>query len=163
MDLQLLRRWFDEVDARNGIGEELFLAVSQLVPTLNVELLIKSVDRKSTLLTWRADQYYGPGWHVPGGVVRFKEKLEERVYKVAKRELGRDLATINGPIGFHEMFNTNRDVRGHFVSFVFEVTLKQPPDQRTQANDNPEDGMWRWFDHCPENLIPNQKQLQVYL
>lgn len=163
MDIKLLRKWFDGVDAKNGIGEDLFLAVSQLVPCLNVELLVKSIDRKSTLLTWRADQYYGPGWHVPGGVVRFKEKLEERVHKVAIRELDRELATVNGPIGFHEMFNVNRNVRGHFVSFVFEVTLKQPPDEKMRAYDYPIDGMWRWFDHCPDNLIPNQKQLRIYL
>ena len=74
MDVGLVRRWFDAVDAKNGIGEELYLAVSQLVPSVNVELLIRSEDRTSTLLTWRADQYYGPGWHVPGGVIRSRKK-----------------------------------------------------------------------------------------
>lgn len=163
MDLDLLRRWFDAVDAKNGIGEELYLAVSQLVPSANVELLIRSADRKSTLLTWRADQYYGPGWHVPGGVIRFKEEMKDRVEKVARRELSRDLASIEGPIGFHEMFNDTRDIRGHFLSFVFEVTLCEPPDEARRAGDDPEDGMWCWFDHCPDNLIPNQRQLRGYL
>jgi ADP-ribose pyrophosphatase YjhB (NUDIX family) len=162
IDLKLIRR-FDAIDAKNGLGEDLFLAVSQLVPSLNVELLIKSDDRKSTLLTWRSDQYYGPGWHVPGGVVRFKERLLDRVHNVAKRELNRELATVSGPVGFHEMFNKNRDVRGHFVSFVFEVTLKDAPDEAKRAVGTLEDGMWRWFDHCPKNLIPNQKQLRIYL
>ena len=47
MDVGLVRRWFDAVDAKNGIGEELYLAVSQLVPSANVELLIRSEDRTS--------------------------------------------------------------------------------------------------------------------
>ena len=148
MDLALIRRWFDAIDAKNGIGEELFLAVSQLVPSVNVELLIRSDDRKSTLLTWRDDQYYGPGWHVPGGIIRFKEEMKERVEKVAKREFDRKLASVNGPIGFHEMFNHTRDIRGHFLSFVFEVTLDEPPDEDRRAADELEDGMWRWVDHC---------------
>lgn len=162
LDLALVRRWFDAVDASNGIGEDLYQAVSQLVPSVSVELLVKSTDRKSTLLIWREDEFYGPGWHVPGGVVRFKERLQQRVCKVAKNELNRDLASVDGPVGFHEMFNEDRDVRGHFLAFVFEVTLKHQPEKDRCAGDQPEDGMWRWFDHCPDDLISNQRQLRTY-
>lgn len=42
---------------------------------VNVDLLIKNVSSNETLLTWREDEYYGPGWHVPGGIVRFKETI----------------------------------------------------------------------------------------
>ena len=86
IDVDLIRQWFDNIDAREGIGQDLFLAISQMTPSLNVDLIIRSPDDTSTLLTWRDDQYYGPGWHVPGGVIRFKEKMIDRVHKVATAE-----------------------------------------------------------------------------
>ena len=162
-DVGLVRKWFDEIDAANGIGEELYLAISQLTPSINVDLIVKSDDGKKTLLTWRDDRYYGPGWHVPGGVIRFKEKMLDRVHKVAKKELQRQLSTVNGPVGFHEMFNQVRDVRGHFISFVYEVTLSDPPPAGQGAAEVPTNGQWQWFETCPENLIPNQSALRGYI
>ena len=163
IDVEQVRRWFDKIDARDGIGQELFLAISQMTPSVNVDLIVKSPDDRSTLLTWRDDKYYGPGWHVPGGVIRFKEKMIDRVHKVASAEFNRELAKVEGPIGFHEMFNTTRDIRGHFVSFVFLVKLKAPPDRRMELISDPFNGGWRWFEDCPENLIPNQAALGQYL
>ena len=122
---------------RKRIGEELYLAVSQLVPSVNVELLIRSEDRTSTLLTWRADQYYGPGWHVPGGVIRFKEEMKDRVEKVARRELNRELASIEGPIGFHEMFNHTRDIRGIFCRSCLRSRLPNRPMRAGRRVMNP--------------------------
>lgn len=163
IDVDLVRRWFDKIDARKGIGQDLFLAISQMTPSVNVDLVIKSQEETSTLLTWRDDQYYGPGWHVPGGVVRFKEKMIKRVHKVAKTEFNRQLTEVNGPIGFHEMFNHTRDVRGHFVSFVFSVKFNKPPDPGLEVISEPFNGGWCWFDNCPDELIPNQAALKKYL
>ena len=61
---------------------------------------------------------YGPGWHLPGGVLRFKETLKDRLLKTLDSELGIVKADIKGPVGFHEIFNKHRDVRGHFI-FLF--------------------------------------------
>lgn len=158
-----MRKWFDEIDATNGIGEELYLAISQLTPSINVDLVVKSDNRTKTLLAWRDDRYYGPGWHVPGGVVRFKEKLLDRVHKVAKKELRSELNFVDGPIGFHEMFNNTRDVRGHFISFVYEVKLATPLAEDQIAGALPRNGQCQWFDECPKNLIANQSALRRYI
>lgn len=163
IDVKMVRRWFDKIDAKKGIGEDLYLAISQMTPSVNVDLVIKSTNKNLTLLTWRDDQYYGPGWHIPGGVIRFKEKMMDRVHEVAKREFNRDLASVEGPIGFHEMFNKTRDIRGHFISFVFSVTLVEPPSLDNQIVSAPFNGGWQWFERCPDNLIPNQSALRRYL
>ncbi len=163
IDVGLVRHWFDKIDAKKGIGKELFLAISQMTPSLNVDLIIKSPDSKSTLLTWRDDTYYGPGWHVPGGIIRFKEKMIDRVHKVATIEFDRELLKVEGPIGYHEMFNTTRDIRGHFVSFVFSVKFKKPPNIKSKVISEPFNGGWRWFEECPENLINNQSVLRKYI
>lgn len=160
---QLLHEWFGKIDARNGLGEELYLAISQLTPSICVELIIKSSDRNSTLLTWRADKYYGPGWHVPGGVLRFKEKRLDRVSKVAMAELKTPAYAVKGPIGNHEVFNEKRNIRGHFISFIYDVELEQQPPRSLMAGNQPLDGEWKWFENAPENLIPNQTYIKDYI
>lgn len=71
------------VDPPIGLPEEVFLFISRLTPMINVDLLIQD-ERKRTLLTWRDDERLGPGWHVPGGIIRFKEEIQLRVKAVPK-------------------------------------------------------------------------------
>ena len=154
----------DKMDGTAGIGKILFESISRLTPAVSVELIIKSQDQRSSLLTWREDELYGPGWHVPGGVVRFKEKLTSRVQKVLKNEIGVSASKIEGPIGFHEIFNKKRDKRGHFICFVYKVILIEDPPFRTKAQDGViTRGSWRWFTRCPDNLIENQYSLVKYI
>ena len=54
------------VDARVDLGRDIFHFVSSLTPIVNVDLLIKN-EFGETILTWRSDEFYGPGWHLPGG------------------------------------------------------------------------------------------------
>jgi hypothetical protein len=61
--LAMLDSW--ALDPRSGLPEELFLFVSRLVPMVNVDLFI-SDDQGRVLLTWRDDEIFGAGWHVPG-------------------------------------------------------------------------------------------------
>ena len=70
-------------DPRVGLSRELFLLVSRLTPLVNVDLLVKD-EAGRVLLSWRDDQYAGQGWHVPGGILRYKETLLERVDKVMR-------------------------------------------------------------------------------
>ena len=90
----------DAMEGMSGIGKNLFESISSLTPAVSVELIIKSQDQQSNLLTWRDDELYGPGWHVPGGVVRFKETLSSRVDKVLKQKLLHLRQKLTGPLGF---------------------------------------------------------------
>ena len=151
------------INAQEGLGTGLYEAVSRLTPSISVEAVVKNSDASKTLLIWRNDELYGPGWHLPGGVLRFKETLKDRLLKTLKRKLGIDKADITGPLGFHEIFNEKRDVRGHFISFVFEVIPHDPPSEKKQSGVNPSHGCWRWFETCPPNLIVNQAAFRKYL
>jgi len=62
------------LNPRLGLPGEVFLFISRMSPMVNVDLLIKD-ENSRTLLAWRDDVFSGAGWHVPGGVLRFKEKL----------------------------------------------------------------------------------------
>lgn len=144
----------DVDDPRRGLPEELFLFVSQLTPMVNVDLLIKN-ERQQTLLTWRDDGYCRPGWHIPGGIVRFKESLSRRIEQVAALELGASVRYAPQPLALHEIVHPTRAVRSHFISLLYSCTLLSSPDpQRAHHHGAPQVGSWAWHDGCPDDLIP---------
>lgn len=120
---------------------------------VNVDLLIKNVSNE-TLLTWREDEYYGPGWHVPGGIVRFKETIAARISAVAMSELGASVEFGKEPLAMNEIMNAARDTRGHFISLLYECVLTSPLDQALEYKTGPvRNGQWSWHAGCPANLI----------
>lgn len=146
-------------DKSAGLPENIFYFVSQLTPLVNVDLLIRDESGR-VLLTWRDDEYYGPGWHVPGGIIRFKERAAERISAVAITELGAKVLAESAPCRITEVFSPHRDVRGHFISLLYNCVLTQMPDPALESiGEPPKNGMWRWFSSCPDNLI---LQHQIY-
>ena len=45
-------------------------------------------------MTWRDDKYSGKGWHLPGGIIRFREKINQRIANVGKTELNIKISKI---------------------------------------------------------------------
>lgn len=142
-------------DARQGLPNELFYFVSRLTPLVNVDLLIRN-DRGELLLTWRHDQFY-KGWHIPGGIIRFKETAADRIKAVALSELGATVEADAAPCEVHEKQNCQRDVRGHFISLLYATRLTSDLDAARKCLDiaQPGNGQWAWHGPCPELLLPN--------
>lgn len=150
-------------DQRQGLPTEVFRLVSQLTPMINVDLLIRDHAGR-TLLTWRADEFYGPGWHIPGGIIRFKEKIATRIAKVAEAELGCTVDFQPQPLAMHEIMAPHRDVRGHFISLLYICTPLTPPATHLLAHDDaPRNGQWKWHASCPENLISVHEIYRRYI
>lgn len=150
------------IEPEKGLGEELFLFVSSLTPIVNVDLLVYN-KQGQFLLTRRNDPHCGVGWHVPGGCVRFKETFEDRVRKVAEKELGiTNLKFEQEPIKVFEIFSNkkreiiNQDERAHFITLVFRC--EAPADyQIDNGSLNESDaGYIKWFDKVPEDLLEIQ-------
>jgi len=142
-------------DPRRGLPEDVFRFVSRLTPLVNVDLLIQD-DRSRTLLTWRDDEFYAPGWHVPGGIIRYKEPAADRVRACARAELGADVSFEPAPLLVLEDVR-GQDTRGHHVSLLFRCRLSSPPDEARRAeSDPPSRGQWRWHERCPPDLIETQ-------
>ncbi|MGA8029523.1 MAG: NUDIX domain-containing protein [Bryobacteraceae bacterium] len=142
------------------LPEELFLFVSRVTPLVNVDLLIKDEEQR-TLLTWRDDDYYGAGWHVPGGIIRYKERAEDRVRKVAETEIGCAVEFDPTPEKVVESIAEQRN-RGHFVSLLYRCRLAGEPDPARRAGKSPKRGEWAWHSRCPAELIAAQ-QMYAYL
>jgi len=135
-----------------GLPEDVFLFVSRITPLINVDLLIKN-EKNETLLTWRDDGFFPAGWHIPGGIVRYKEKIRDRIKAVAKNELGASVKFEEKPLAINEVMIPQK-TRGHFISFLYKCVLTTPPDENLRyKGEEPQAGQWAWHKKCPHNLI----------
>ncbi len=156
-----LRSLIENIDVSPGqdLGEDMFLAVSSITPMVNVDLLIRD-EKNRILLLWRDKMFhFKAGWHIPGGVVRYKERLIDRVFLTARNELGVDVELIEKrPREFFEVIIPELKARGHFISFLFECRLKGDlPEDRMYKGTSAEAGQWVWFDRCPDDMIEVHK------
>lgn len=160
----------DEMQAANikpecGLGMEMFLFSSTLMPVVNVDLLVTNTNHE-VLLAWRDDPHAGTGWHIPGGCVRFKEKLTDRVQKTAIAELGVEVFCQPEPIRVFEIFLddyreglADQNERTHFITLVFACKMKNEsgPLEREKNFYEGRQGYLKWFTELPENLLNVQQ------
>lgn len=150
-------RWIQ--DPKKGLPQELFFFISRLTPLVSLDLLIKN-EIGETFLTWRQDEFY-LGWHVPGGIVRFKEVFKDRIAAIAQSEFGAKVEFNSTPLALNEKITNTRDIRGHFVALLYECKLVSAPTEAMRCKDpsKPLPNQWMWHGRCPENLLA---QHQVY-
>ena len=150
-------------NAKDGLPIDVFYFVSQLTPLINVDLLIKN-KQGQVLLTWRDDKFYGPAWHIPGGIIRFKEKIKDRIAKVAQLELGGKVKFAAEPIHIRGLINNERDIRGHFISMLYLCALDSDLDlSKAYRAGDPKQGEWAWHDKAPVNLLKVHEPFRKYI
>ena len=147
------------IDPTDGLPESLFLLISSLIPIPNVDLLIIN-NKNQILLSWRDDSYYGKGWHIPGGCLRFGETLVERVQKTALEEIGtyveikEPIVTVRDAILPLGLRIKNRNIRGHNVTVLYRCSLPKGFEIDNKEKSAEDRGFLRWFDYMPENRLP---------
>lgn len=145
-----------------GLPDEVFFFVSRITPLINVDLLIKN-ELGQTLLTWRADNFY-TGWHIPGGIIRFKETIAERIKAVAENELEAEVEFDPALLAMNEKINTTRNTRGHFISLLYRCHLTKQPSKRLRCKDNvPNPGEWKWHSSCPDNIVSVHEMYRKFI
>ena len=145
-----------------GLPDEVFFYISKTTPLVNVDLLIKDENGR-TLLSWRDDQYCGKGWHVPGGIVRFKETLGTRVKKVAETEIGVDVNFDPIPVAVNQCIHHDRDIRSHFISILYKCFLPSTFIPENKGLSHKDAGYLMWHDCCPDNLIEVHEMYRKYI
>ena len=107
---------------------------------------------------WRYD-YRRSGWHIPGGIIRYKETFEQRIAKVARLAIGTDVTYDSDPIKITEIFVPERR-RGHAISLLYECKPVKDIDITAFNKDKGEtdNGFLKWFDKCPEVLVYGQRR-----
>lgn len=148
----------NELKPEKGLPEPVFEFVSSVTPMVNVDLLVRDENNR-ILLSWREDKFSGNVWHIPGGIIRFREKMETRIHQVAQRELHTDVIW-NGQILAVNEIMSNHQERGHFISFLVECELKNSKELRIleKADTDRKAGELFWFSECPDNLIKCQME-----
>ena len=128
---------------------------------VNVDLLIKDENGR-TLLSWRDDQFASAGWHLPGGIVRFKEKLEDRLLKVAEKEIGATVEFDPVPIAINQII-CDHNTRGHFISHLYRCFLAGKYIPENAGLTNKDRGYLAWHDTCPANLVTVHEIYRKYI
>ena len=136
-----------------GLPQELFKYITRVTPMINVDLLIKN-NKSEILLTWRKKgEKYKAGWHFPGGIIRFKEKMFQRVKIVAKTEIGSKISFNKKPVSINEI-HLKQYNRSHFISLLFKARLLTSPKKSLKyVLGKPKPGQWMWHKKIPFNLI----------
>lgn len=139
-------------DPTRGLPEDIFLFVTEITPMVNVDLLIRD-NKGRILLAWRKDQFYEEGWHIPGGILRVKENLEDRILKVGEIEIGCPNIIFNPkPLEIVPIICPEMKQRGHFITFVYECSLPDKFEIKNSVGEN-EAGYLKWHDSFPENML----------
>jgi colanic acid biosynthesis protein WcaH len=163
-----LRKIIDLLEARIndpalGLPEEVFLFMSRIVPMINVDLLIKN-KKGNILLTWREDEYGPAGWHVPGGIVRYRETFADRIKAVAATELGSPVSFNPVPLLLQETIIPSLKNRAHSISLLYQCTLTDLPDKNLRCGKGrPQRGQWRWHRTGPDDLIPVHEMYRKFM
>lgn len=146
---------------KKGLPYDFFLFISRMTPLINVDLLIKD-NKGRILLSWRDDKFAGKGWHIPGGIVRYKEKLEQRIQEVAKNEIGTKVKFEKVPIAYNEII-LKQKTRGHFISLLYRCSVPENfiPLNKDISPFHP--GYLKWHNKCPKNLIKVHEIYRKYI
>ena len=157
---QIINHIFDICpNGRNGLPEELFLCISALTPIPNVDLFIFN-ESGEILLERRNDVFYGQGWHIPGGCVRFGETMEERIQRTAIKELGSMVKIKDkNPLAIRDVLREpveklqNPDVRGHNITILFECALPADYEIDNGIKNENDEGYLKWFATIPKDIL----------
>lgn len=157
-----------ELTPQAGLGEELFLMVSGLVPLPNIDLLVEN-SAGQILLTRRNDQWFQNSWHIPGGCMRYGETFAECIRSTSVRELGIELHADEGPLtvqnvisGPHPHKPYPRE-RGHNVAILFKcmAPVGWLPDNGSRTETD--NGYMKWFSRLPDDFMSIQHVYDEFL
>jgi ADP-ribose pyrophosphatase YjhB (NUDIX family) len=140
----------NEYNPENGLPDSIFYFVGRNTPFINVDLLIKNTDG-DVLLTWRNDIHSGKGWHIPGGIIRFRERIEKRIQMVALTELDLKISSKVKFLEINEIIATNKRERSHFISLLYECYPEN--DNYDLLNIFNDDEKINFFNKKPKNLL----------
>lgn len=147
----------------DGLPDEIFHYISGVTPLVNVDLLIKD-ENKRTLLAWRNDPVAGTGWHIPGGIIRFKETFKQRIQKVTQLEVGvDDIKYDPTPLALNQIILKDCKIRGHFISILYGCFLSREFIPENKGLCDTDSGYLKWHDSCPDKLLKTQEIYRKYI
>jgi ADP-ribose pyrophosphatase YjhB (NUDIX family) len=138
-------------NSEHPLPQEEFDAVYSKVPRLTVEIIIKD-DAGAIYLTRRAIEPCKGQWHLPGGTVRFGERMLAAVQRIAERELGVKVKKAKnvGYIEYPSHFENGMDSPVGIVFEVEDYSGALRPNHESQENG--------WFTQIPTDMHADQDE-----
>ena len=143
-------------EPEKGLPEDLFLYATTITPMINVDLLVRN-KQGHILMSWR-DDICGKGWHIPGGIIRYKEKIHDRIIIVGQKELHTVVSHSDEPIAINEIIIEPK-IRGHFISLLYKCDVPEDYDIEHQTIKEGEAGYLKWISSYPENIVVGQRDI----
>lgn len=135
-------------DHSHPLTRDEFRDIYSKVPRLTVEVVVRSPA--GVLLTLRDIEPCRGLWHLPGGTVRFGEKLVDAVRRVAAKEVGIDVVAAH-PLGYIEYPSHHENGLDSPVGIAFDVVdytgVPRADDEAADA---------RWFTELPAQMHREQ-------
>lgn len=132
------------------LPEDEFHAIYRRVPRLCVEVVVVAPGR-GVLLALRDIPPNVGAWHIPGGTVLFAEPVVEAVRRVARAEIGLDVA-VGELLGYIEYPSHYTNGLDSPVGLAFRAE----PVGGVPGSDRLPDGC-AWFTRLPEGLYAEQR------
>lgn len=129
----------------------LFDFVVRITPMVNVDVLVFD-SKGGFFLTWRDDPQHGSGWHIPGGIVRNKERFMDRANRVIETELALKVQTLSSPVQITERINPDSLGRSHFLSILILGHVASSANYPSLEKNSVGDGV-KLFKRCPKDLL----------
>lgn len=114
-------------------------------PFSTVDVIV--LEKGSFILTKRVIPPYKGLWHLPGGIIRRNEKIEDAAIRVVKRELNLD-AKLEKFLGIYENpMRTRHDITHCFIACILPGKISS----------DFQIGSIKFFKRTPVNTIPYHK------
>jgi len=138
-----------------------FVEVVKNTPLVSIDLIVVN-DQNEVLLGLRKNEPAKNYWFVPGGRILKNERIAKAFERIAKNELGINLAYRDADfLGvfehlYPENFTERQDFSTHFVVLAYQVKLTQtlPNLPKTQHS------RYEWFNR--QSLL-NEKNVHPYI
>ncbi len=141
---------------KGQLAHDEFWEIYKKVPRLTVEIIIR--NENGVLLTLRDIEPCKNLWHLPGGTVRFGEKLTDAVKRIAKRELGIVVTKTKllGYIDYPSHFDNGLDSPVGIAFLVTEFSNKIKLNNEAKS--------YNWFKSLPAEMHSEQRDfIDTYL
>lgn len=115
------------------------------------------------MLSWRDDVHCGTGWHIPGGCIRSRETLRERIQKTAREEIGCEVRYYPEVLHVFEIIDeserklADQRERAHFITLVAACRLPEDYDLAMQPKNAASPATFSGLRALPDDLLPLQQ------
>lgn len=139
---------------KKPLSPEEFKDIYSKVPRLTVEVLL--INKNNILLANRSIYPYKGFWHVPGGTVYYKEKVENAVIRVADKELGLKVKAERfvGFIHYPELIDNygwDWPIGAAYLVSIISGKIKGSSEGKKV----------KYFNKLPDKIIPSQKEFII--